>query len=101
MCISVSKVPKTLENKGFFLDTDKNFMCIYVYHLYQMCISSGTAFIMPFVTFFTSVTNVTNVITHNICGSRINLYTVNIQYTDRPLKAFIYKEKYGKMSIEK
>lgn len=43
MCISVSKVPKTLENKGFFLDTDKNFMCIYVYHLYQMCISSGSA----------------------------------------------------------
>ena len=43
MCISVSKVPKTLENKGFFLDTDKKIMCIYVYHLYQMCISSGSA----------------------------------------------------------
>jgi hypothetical protein len=36
----------------------------------------------------------------SFCGSRINLYTVNIQYTDRPLKAFIYKEKYGKISIE-
>lgn len=82
MCISVSKVPKTLENKGFFLDTDKNLCVSDVYHLYQMCISSGSASSLS-------------------CGSRINLYTVNIQYTDRPLKAFIYKEKYGKMSIEK
>ena len=72
MCISVSKVPKTLENKGFFLDTDKN-----------LCVSAPEVHPLSF------------------CGSRINLYTVNIQYTDRPLKAFIYKEKYGKISIEK
>ena len=43
MCISVSKVPKTLENKGFFLDTDKNLCVSDVYHLYQICISSGSA----------------------------------------------------------
>ena len=83
MCISVSKVQKTLENKGFFLDTDKKIMCIYVYHLYQMCISSGSASSSSF------------------CGSRINLYTVNIQYTNRPLKAFIYKKKYSEMCMGK
>ena len=77
MCISVSKVPKTLENKGFFLDTDKKIMCIYVYHLYQMCISSGSA----------SPSSV--------------VVVISIQYMDRPLKAFIYKEKNGKISIEK
>lgn len=58
---------------------------IYVYHMCIICIRCVSA---------------PEVHPLSFCGSRINLYTVNIQYTDRPLKAFIYKEKYGKISIE-
>lgn len=83
ICVSVyQKCRKPLKIKDFFLIQIKK-LCVSMCIICIRCVSAPEVHPLSF------------------CGSRINLYTVNIQYTNRPLKAFIYKEKYGKISIEK